>query len=115
MLIKHQYNRDKHEERGEINNMPSLTIPDQTLSIPELIKRYANGQSLGGQVKIPQYEENDILNGRPFASFDLSEQHDIVRNAKNEYQETIDRLRNNKKQSANEVINTTEGSVDKLV
>jgi hypothetical protein len=103
MLIKTQYNRQQHEKRGEINNSPSMTIPDQTLSIPQLIKRYANGQSLGGQVKTPQYEENDILNGRPFASFDLSEQHEIVRNAKNEYTETIERLRNT--QTAKSTIN----------
>ena len=111
MLIKTQYNRKDHEARGETNTKPSMTIPDQTMSIPELIRRYANGQSLGG-VKTPIYEENDILNGRPFASFDLSEQHDIVRNAKNEYQETIDRLRNNKIQTAKENIKTEERSLD---
>jgi len=111
MLIKTQYNRKDHEERGEINTKPSMTIPDQTMSIPELIRRYANGQSLGGG-RIPQYEENDILNGKPFASFDLSEQHDIVRNLKNEYHETVNRLRNNKTQTAKENINTEERSVD---
>jgi len=111
ILVKTNYNTEKHIAHGEVNSQPSKTIPDQTLSIPELIRRYASGQSLGGG-RIPIYEENDMLNGRPFASFDLSEQHDIVRNAKNEYQETIDRLRNSKKQTAKEVINTEERSVD---
>jgi hypothetical protein len=103
MKIKTNYNRQQHERKGETNSKPSKTIPDQTLSIPELIKRYANGQSLGG-VKTPFYEDTDILNGKPFASFDLSEQYDIVKNAKQEYTETIARLRNTK-QPAKSTIN----------
>lgn len=89
---------------GERNSTPSKTIPDQTLSIPELIKRYASGRPLEGK-RTPFYDEDpekDLLGGRPFASFDLSEQHQILENAKNEYQETIDRLRNNKNKTFGE-------------
>ena len=101
---------------GEKNGKPSKTIPNQALSIPELIKRYANGQSLGGS-KIPIFDENpeqDLLGGRPFASFDLSEQHQIVKNAKAEYQETIDRLRNNKKPEKSVSASVSDLSGDKL-
>lgn len=95
-MFKNPYDFKNHKKKYEVNNMPSKTIPDQSMSIPELIKRYASGLPLGGQ-KVPMYDTDDthdILNGRPFASYDLSEQHNIVKNAKQEYQETINRLRN---------------------
>lgn len=98
--IKTQYNKKQFNEVHEINDMPSMTIPDQAMSIPEMIKRYASGLPLGG-ARVPFYEENpedDLLGGRPFASFDLSEQNDIIRNAKEEYYDTINKLRNNKPQ-----------------
>ena len=82
----------------EINNLPSKTIPDQTLSIPELIKRYASGLPLGG-AKVPIYDEdpeNDYLNGTNWKTLDLSEQHNIIQNHVKEYNETVQRLRNHK-------------------
>lgn len=87
--------------KGEINNLPSKTIPDQAMSIPELIRRYASGLPLGAP-KVPMYAENpeeDLLFGKDFRTLDLSEQHDIVKNAKREYEETISRLRNTDKQT----------------
>lgn len=93
------------KSEGETNTEPSQTIPDQTMSIPELIRRYASGQSLGG-IKVPIYDEepeNDILQGRAFATFDLSEQHQIIKSAKSEYEETVTRLRNYKPQVSEEV------------
>jgi len=100
MIIKTPYNRELHEKQYEKNTLPSKTIPDQTLSIPELIKRYASGLPLEGH-KQPIYSDNpedDILGGRVFASLDLSEQYDIVRNAQQEYKQITQRLRNSKKQ-----------------
>lgn len=39
----------------EIYEKPSLTVPDQTLSISEILRRYASGLSLGGG-RVPTYE-----------------------------------------------------------
>lgn len=106
MKFSNYYHQSDYE--GEINNKPSMTIPNQTLSIPELIRRYASGQSLEGS-KTPIYDDEpteDILRGRPFASYDLSEQHQIIRQAKQYYDETINRLRNNQQ--------TEQKSTDKV-
>lgn len=102
--------------KGEISTLPSKTIPDQAMSIPEILKRYASGQSLGG-ARTPIFDENpedDLLQGRAFASFDLSEQHEIVKNAKKEYQETIERLRNNQKPDQSVSASASDLSGDKL-
>jgi len=31
---------------GEVNNLPSLTVPDQTLSLRELVARFTRGQNV---------------------------------------------------------------------
>lgn len=96
MLIKTWYNRDKHPKPGEISTTPSKTIPDQSISIPEMIRRYASGMPLGGQ-RIPQYSddpETDVLGGRNWQSMDISEHHDLIESIKQEYNETIQNLRN---------------------
>ena len=103
VTFKTPYNKDKFKLKFESNTEPSMTIPDMAMSIPEMIRRYASGLPLGG-ARVPMYDENpeqDILGGRNFATLDLSEQNDIIRNAKNEYYETINRLNNNTPQKDN--------------
>ena len=98
--FKTPYNKHLFPTIGEKNTKPSMTIPDQAMSIPEMIRRYASGLPLGG-ARVPMYDENpeeDILGGRNFLTLDLSEQNDIIRQAKTEYFDTINRLQNNKPQ-----------------
>jgi hypothetical protein len=83
---------------GEKNHGVSKTIPDQSMSIPELIRRYSSGLPLGGS-KVPIYTgEEDILQGTDFNKLDLSEKHEFLRSIKQEYNETVNRLRNGKPQ-----------------
>lgn len=63
---------------GEKNGKPSLTIPDQTLTIPEILKRYARGQSLGGSLGEPIYDgDDDIMQGRHPKTLDLTEKQQL--------------------------------------
>ena len=97
--VKTNHNYKEFPMYLEKNSLPSMTIPDQAMSIPELIRRYASGLPLGGS-RVPFYDEdpeNDILGGRDFRTFDLSEQNDMIKNYKQEYEETIQRLRNTDK------------------
>lgn len=101
MKIRNPYDRTTHEINREINNQPSKTIPDQSMSIPELIRRYAQGLPLGAP-KVPQFMEEDdidILNGKSFAQLDISEQHNIIKSVHTEYKETTDRIRKSRKKS----------------
>lgn len=38
-----------HETKGEVNNLPSMTVPDQAIGLRELVLRYTRGQ------EIPQF------------------------------------------------------------
>lgn len=66
---------------GEINTLPSETVPDQSMSIPELIDRYVKGLPLTGE-KVPVYDgEDDVPD---FSKMDLSELEDYRRDVQNE-------------------------------
>lgn len=89
--FKQPYDYKNHTKDYEKNTSPSKTIPDQTMSIPELIRRYASGLPLGG-AKVPMYEddpEQDLLNGRNWSSLDLTEKHDFIRSAQMEVEHIV--------------------------
>jgi len=44
---------------GEVNYLPSLTIPDQALSLQEMIKRYVSGGSV--EAFTPVYTEDTLV------------------------------------------------------
>lgn len=101
MKIRNPYDRTTHEINREVNKKPSKTIPDQTMSIPELIRRYAQGLPLGAP-RVGTYleeGEHDILNGKSMAQLDLSEQHAIIKSVKDDYKETTERIRQSRKKS----------------
>lgn len=78
---------------GEINNLPSETVPDQTLSVKEIMVRYARGLPLEGQrVPIWNGEDDDMPDPR---TLDLSERQDFAEQAKEE----LKQLKNKKQKS----------------
>lgn len=91
---------------GEVNNEPSLTQPDQTLSIPELLRRHLNGIPATGVESLFTADEEGFdpyenLQGisDPTELEDLAtdlrgrlvDLHDRVESENKEYKERIDR------------------------
>ena len=76
MKIKHstQYNGNVHELKNENDFGPSLTIPDQTMSIKEILERYARGLPMDGKVPIYEGDEGDGIDPR---RLDLSERAEL--------------------------------------
>lgn len=62
-------------ETGEVNLQPSMTVPDQTMSLREILDRFARGLPVGGH-KVPLYDdgENDLPN---FQTLDLAERQEL--------------------------------------
>lgn len=56
-FIRTQWNRHLHARRYERFKQPSMTIPDQTMTISELLRRHANGLPYSGP-QVPVYDEN---------------------------------------------------------
>lgn len=55
--VVNMLNYDPTDDPGEINTMPSNTIPDQTMSLREILDRYARGIPPNG--KEPIYHGDD--------------------------------------------------------
>ncbi|WNK13133.1 MAG: hypothetical protein [Microvirus sp.] len=56
---------------------PSMTVPDQTMSMKEILRRFASGLPIGG-IRVPLYEgeedyENSFLEGIDPKTLDISE------------------------------------------
>lgn len=85
-MIKTYLNRDKHPRNYEINEFPSETIPDQTLSIRTILERYARGFPIGGS-KEALWQEDDEFNDLPDPRrLDLAERQELAEMAKLELQ-----------------------------
>lgn len=61
--------------KGQVFTMPSLTVPDESLSVKEIMARYANGLPLGGQ-KVPVYHGEEFV--PDMERLDLSEKHELL-------------------------------------
>jgi len=86
--IKHNFEYQYLKIEGQKFTQPSMTIPDQTMSIPELIRRYAQGLPLGAP-RVPIYEgDDDPMQGINFKKLDLSEQMQQLKIFSNEIKET---------------------------
>jgi len=84
-----QFEKDHEKEFG-----PSQTIPDQTMSIRELVRRYASGLPLGGNREpIYEGEEGDGVDPR---RLDLAERQELEIAARQELEEIEARLKSTK-------------------
>ena len=94
MRIKNTLNYDQFPSIGESNSEPSLTIPDQTLPVRELLVRYAKGLPLDGQKQaIWEGEDGDGIDPR---RLDLAERQELEIAARQELAEIEERLKSKK-------------------
>lgn len=70
------YNRDKFICPGEINILPSITIPDQSYTVEEIYRRFAQGRPLAIQ-RIPVYDGDVML--PDYQRLDLAEREQLLK------------------------------------
>lgn len=83
------------QPKGETNTMPGLTMPDQTMSIPELLARYAKGMPLS--VKQPIYAKDD-LDMDEFRKLDPVDKHRLIRERMEELKQLRTRVEKEQKE-----------------
>lgn len=85
MKVKTWLNADQFPYQGEINDQPSATVPDQSMTVKEILNRFARGLPLGGQ-RVPVFdgEEDDMPDIR---TLDLAERQEMAENFKRELEE----------------------------
>lgn len=87
----------------EENSQPSLTIPDQTLSVTEILARHTRGQDISQFIRAIQHGEDQDL--PDLARMDISERYDYIEATRLE----IKRLQ---QQAANEIREKRQKKAD---
>jgi len=93
MKIRNIFNAHEFTD-NEVISEPSQTIPDQSMSVRELLQRYASGLPLGGS-KEPIYEGEDG-DGIDPRRLDLAERQELEIAARQELAEIEERLKSKK-------------------
>ena len=99
--IKNSLNSNSFEKNYKTFTQPSMTVPDQTMSIRTILERYSRGLPIGGRLDVLYDEENDLPDPR---TLDLAERQELIEN----YSQEINEIKSRKKQSTN-----VDNSVDK--
>ena len=76
-------------DAGQINDLPSLTVPDETMSIRELVQRYSRGLPIKGIDKEAIFQPD--IDGIPFEVLDISERHELMQEAQAKIKEFQDK------------------------
>lgn len=86
------YSAQLFEKNYEQNHEPSLTVPDQTMSIREILSRFASGLPVGGS-KQPLYDEYESDEYIPDPRYmDLADRQEFAEMYKQEFQEIKERV-----------------------
>jgi hypothetical protein len=84
---------------GEVNNQKSLTIPDQAMSVKEILSRYSRGLNVNGFTPIYEDVETtddympdprilDLAERQEYAEI-FSQEYNEIQNRKNSVTETV--------------------------
>lgn len=85
--IRKQFDPNYKGETGEINNEPSQTVPDQNLSVKQLLINHSRGINSNVHTYEPQYLDTEIP--RITDLTDIAEQRELLRDRENVIKQTI--------------------------
>jgi hypothetical protein len=93
MKVRNMFNASEFND-DEVNELPSETVPDQSMSVRELLRRYASGLPLSnGKESIYEGEDGDGIDPR---RLDLAERQELEIAARQELAEIEERLKSKK-------------------
>lgn len=99
--VKNSLNYEYTEQQGEVNTLPSMTIPDQTLSIRSIVDRYTRGLPITGFTPVYEGEDNYIPDPK---TLDLVDRHEMAEQIKAE----VESLKSRQWKKPQDVENTVE-------
>jgi len=73
MIFKTKHNFGEFDLTHELNNQPSMTIPDQTMSMRTILDRYARGLPIGGTREGIFDDETETTRGINPKTLDLTD------------------------------------------
>jgi hypothetical protein len=83
-FIKTPLNSELHLRNYEINEDPSETVPDQSMSIRTILERYSRGLPISGE-RTPIWQQGDDYNDLPDPrTLDLAERQELAESIQQE-------------------------------
>lgn len=98
---------------GEKNTKPSKTIPDQSLSIREIMLRYARGLPLEG-VREPFFDEDPDNPMPDLSRMDIIDQHETIQAAKDEIRDIAHKYRTEQEEKKQKAYNEYKAKYEEL-
>jgi len=102
-VVKNSLNANVFPKKHKIFTQPSMTVPDQTMSIRTILERYSRGLPIGGRLDEYYDEEDDLPD---FRTLDLAERQELAENYENE----INEIKSRKKNVSTNVDNSVDNS-----
>lgn len=94
-VIRTHFNARFFPQDHEKNKQPSLTVPDQSLTVKQLMDRFAKGLPLDGE-RVPYYEPEEDMTDLSFlpdpATLDLADRQQLAEQAQEQLNEIKDRV-----------------------
>ena len=109
--VKHALNADKFITKGQVNNEPSKTVPDQSMTLRELLVRYAKGLPLEGQ-KNPIWEGEEGFD-IDTQKLDLAEIEELKQKAEEELKDIGERIKEEVKEKNKKKTNKEDNKDEK--
>lgn len=78
-------------EPGELNTLPSETVPDQSFTVKEIKDRFARGLPVTGE-RVPVWMGENDLTPENFTKFDLADQQQFIEEKAAEFEELKQRF-----------------------
>lgn len=82
ITFRRQFNKEYKGDPGEKNTLPSMTQPDQSLTVAQLMKNHTRGTLSGVSEREPQYFDQEIPNFD-----DITERKDYIEMLETELKE----------------------------
>jgi hypothetical protein len=89
-VVWNSLNADSRKRDIVPNSMPSMTVPDQTMSIREIAIRYAHGLPFT-DAKTPIYDGEEYV--PDFSKMDLADKQSYILDLKNEYDDIMNKVK----------------------
>lgn len=106
-----QYSKLPPKDHGEVNTLPSLTIPEQSMTVMELMQRHSAGLPLTGH-RIPIFEGEDTM--PDLEKLDLSERYALMEKAQKEFNELKQKQLEKRKQKTLSPYDTLKQQLEEL-
>lgn len=107
MKFKRQWDPEYKGTKGEVNTMPSMTVPDQTISLKQLLKNHTRGIPTNARLVPGEYLGVEMPRIEDLT--DIAENRERLEEINSQLQNDIDDYNDKKRQQA--AKNDTVGTV----